>query len=73
MHIALEEAAYAYARQLVDLRTQGHKAPDYLALNPMGAVPALLVDDWLLTETQAILTYIGDTAPNGPLLPPAGR
>jgi len=72
VHIALEEAGYAYDRQLVDLRTQANKEPDYLALNPTGAVPALLIDDWLLTETQAILSYIGDTSPKGPLLPPTG-
>ena len=73
VHVALEEAGFQYCRQLVDLRTQAHKSPNYLALNPVGAVPALRIGDQLLTETQAILTYIGDAAPNGPLLPPSGH
>ena len=69
-HIALEEAGYDYSRQLVDLRSKAQKSPEYLAINPAGAVPALLIRGQLLTETQAILTFIGDTAPAGPLLPP---
>ena len=73
VHIALEEAGYNYSRQLVDLRSKAHKSPEYLAINPAGAVPALLIGGQLLTETQAILTFIGDTAPAGPLLPPASR
>ena len=70
VHIALEEAGYDYSRQLVDLRSKAHKSPEYLAINPAGAVPALLIGGQLLTETQAILTFVGDTAPAGPLLPP---
>jgi len=72
-HIAIEESGYSYGRKLVDLGTAENKGADYLALNPLGAIPALLVDDWLLTETHSILTYIGDTAPNGPMLPPIGN
>ena len=70
VHIALEEAGYDYSRQLVDLRSKAQKSPEYLAINPAGAVPALLIGGQLLTETQAILTFVGDTAPAGPLLPP---
>ncbi|MDG2032875.1 MAG: glutathione S-transferase N-terminal domain-containing protein [Rhodospirillales bacterium] len=73
VHVALEEAGFDYRRQLIDLRTQAQKKPQYLALNPVGAVPALRIGDQLLTETQAILTYIGDVAPTGPLLPPSGQ
>ena len=64
---------YDYSRQLVDLRSKAQKSPEYLAINPAGAVPALLIGGQLLTETQAILTFIGDTAPAGPLLPPIGH
>ena len=73
VHIALEEAGFDYSRQLVDLPSKAHKSPEYLAINPAGAVPALLIGGQLLTETQAILTFIGDTAPAGPLLPPIGH
>ncbi len=73
VHIALEEAGFDYCRQIVDLRTKAQKSPEFLAINPVGTVPAMLIGDQLLSETQAILTYIGDTAPAGPLLPPSGH
>lgn len=73
VHIGLEEGGFAYERQLVDLRTQQNKDGAYLSLNPTGAIPALAIDGQILTETQAILTYIGDTAPAGRLLPDCGR
>ena len=73
VHIALEEAGFDYTRQIVDLPAKAQKSPKYLSINPVGTVPALLIGDQLLTETQAILTYIGDTAPSGLLLPPSGH
>jgi glutathione S-transferase len=71
VHIILEETGFAYERRLVDLKTQQNRAPEYLALNPKGAVPALAIDGQVLTETQAILTWLGDTGTR-PLLPPVG-
>ncbi len=73
VHIALEESDINYRRHLVDLRTHENKSPEFLALNPVGAVPALRIGEQILTETQAILTYVGDTAPAGLLLPPSGH
>lgn len=73
VHIGLEEGGFAYERQLVDLRTQQNRDSAYLSLNPTGAIPALAIDGQVLTETQAILTYIGDTAPSRRLLPEAGQ
>ncbi|MFL2781853.1 MAG: glutathione S-transferase family protein [Rhodospirillales bacterium] len=71
-HIVIEESGYSYQRVLVDLRTASNKCLDYLSLNPLGTIPALSVGDWVLTETHSILTYLGDTAPNGPMLPAIG-
>ncbi|MEE3000108.1 MAG: glutathione binding-like protein [Pseudomonadota bacterium] len=71
-HIAIEESGYSYTRELVNIGKKENKDADYLALNPMGAIPTLSMDSWLLTETHSILTFIGDTAPNGPMLPPVG-
>ena len=72
VHIALEEAGMDYERRIVDLRTQQNRGPEYLATNPTGAVPALTIGAQTLTETQAILTYIGDRNPDKNLLPSPG-
>ncbi len=72
VHIALEESGLAYERHIVDLRSGQNLKADYLALNPKGAVPALRIGSQTLTETHAILTYIGDQVPTDKLLPPVG-
>ena len=71
-HIVLEELGVPYERQLVDLRTKQNRDSEYLALNPTGAIPALVIDGEILTETQAILTYLGDLNPELNLLPRPG-
>jgi len=60
-HIALRWAQLPFDLQVLDAAAM--KAPAYLALNPAGAVPVLQVDDWVLTQNSAILTYIADIAP----------
>ncbi|MCC4596342.1 glutathione binding-like protein [Xanthomonas campestris pv. phormiicola] len=60
-HIALRWAALPFELELLDAASM--KAPAYLAINPAGAVPALQVDDWVLTQNSAILNYIADRAP----------
>lgn len=72
VHIMLEESGFAYERRLVDLKSGQNRASDYLARNPKGAVPALAIGNKVLTETHAILTWIGDMAPNGAMLPAVG-
>ena len=72
MHIVLEESGLVYERRMVDLPTKQNNATEYLAINPKGTVPALVVDGQTLTETQAILTFLGDTTGDGKFLPPAG-
>jgi maleylpyruvate isomerase len=52
------------------LRDGGQRAPDYLALNPQGLVPALETDDGqVLTQSLAICEYLDEIAPEPPLLP----
>lgn len=72
VHIALAESGLDYERRIVDLRTQQNKGADYLATNPNGAVPALTIGQQTLTETHAILSYIGDRVPGKNLLPRPG-
>jgi maleylacetoacetate isomerase len=42
---------------------------DYLALNPQGRVPVLVVEDKILTQSSAIIEYLEETYPTPPLLP----
>ena len=48
------------------------KQADYLAINPMGKVPALKMDDAVITETAAILTHLADLYPEKALIPAVG-
>ncbi|WP_051303108.1 glutathione S-transferase family protein [Comamonas composti] len=71
-HIALEESGLPYAASTVNIRAQDNRRPEYLQLNPSGTVPALGIDAQVLTESQAILTYIADLVPERNLLPRTG-
>lgn len=71
-HIILEELGIPYQRCLIDLRKQENRNEEYLKLNPTGAIPALAINGSILTETQAILTYLGDLRFEKSLLPRSG-
>ena len=43
VHIVLEESGLVYERRMVDLPTKQNNATEYLAINPKGTVPALVV------------------------------
>lgn len=70
-HIALEESGLPYHVEIVKIREGAHREAAYLAVNPWGKIPALVIDDEVLTETHAILSYIGDSATAQSLLPSA--
>ena len=65
----LEELGIAYRTELLELGS-AMKAPDYLAINPMGKVPAVVHGDQVLTETAAICVYLADVFPDAGLAPP---
>ena len=50
----------------------GMKAPAYLAINPMGKVPAITQRGATVTECAAICAYLADTFPDAKLAPAAG-
>ncbi|HKS56994.1 MAG TPA: maleylacetoacetate isomerase [Steroidobacteraceae bacterium] len=46
-----------------------HRAPEYLALNPQGLIPALATDGVVLSQSLAIIEYLNERHPTPPLLP----
>lgn len=68
-HIALEEAGLKYETHKLDLAAGDQRKPEYLALNPRGRVPTLVVDGHVLTENVGILTYIAGGHPKAGLWP----
>ena len=55
IRFALEEMQLPYTLHRINLGTGEHKTPEYLAINPRGQVPALSIDDQIVTESNAIL------------------
>lgn len=70
VRIALGLKGVAVPETVVDLDAGDQHAPAFRALNPMGGVPALVLDDGtVLTQSLAILEWIEETYPAPPLLP----
>ena len=65
----LEETGQPYQAVVLDYGTT-MKAPDYLAVNPMGKVPALKIGGTVVTEVPAILATLADAFPDAGLAPP---
>jgi glutathione S-transferase len=67
----LEEVGQPYETVLLEYGTT-MKAPDYIAINPMGKVPALKHGNTVVTEVAAICAYLADAFPDAGLAPPPG-
>ena len=59
----LEEVGAPYRIELLDLGRGDQKRPDYLALNPMGKVPAIVHRGTVVTEVAAICTWLAERFP----------
>lgn len=68
----LEETSQPYEVEILDYPST-MKAPAYLAINPMGKVPALRHGDVVVTETAAICAYLADAFPESHLAPLPGH
>jgi glutathione S-transferase len=68
----IEEAGEPYERLLIDISTGAQKTPGYLAINPMGKVPALRDGEATLAEAAAICAYVAERVPQAKLAPPLG-
>lgn len=64
-HIALQWTGGAFEVEVMD--KDSIKAPAFLAINPAGAVPAVVDGDFVLTQNSAIMGYIADTFPQAKL------
>jgi glutathione S-transferase len=65
----LEELGVPYELRFVDVMKGAQKAPDIVALNPMGKVPILTDGEVVVTESAAICLYLGDRYSLGKLAP----
>ncbi len=66
---ALEEVGVDYALRWVDIQSGAQKAPEIVALNPMGKLPLLTDGDQVVTEAGAIALYLADRYAYGKLAP----
>jgi glutathione S-transferase len=65
----LHEVGAPFTPRLVDTTTGANRAADYLAINPMGKIPALIDGDFRLWESNAIAWYAAEKHPGAGLLP----
>jgi glutathione S-transferase len=72
VHWMLEEIGEPYDLHLLSLKKEDNRAPAYLAVNPMGKVPALKHGDVVVTESAAICLYLADAFPQAGLTVPIG-
>ena len=68
----MEETGQPYERVLTDITTGAQKRVEYLAINPMGKVPALKDGEATLAESAAICAYVAERYPEAKLAPPLG-
>jgi len=69
VRIALNLLGVDYRTVPINLLEGVHRTPDYLALNPQGLVPTLVINGKTLTQSLAIIEYLAETRPECGLLP----
>lgn len=70
--ILLEELGADYDLQVLNMKAGEQRGAAYLAVNPMGKVPAVLHDGALVTEQVAVFLYLADLYPKASLTPAIG-
>lgn len=68
-HIALHEVGAKFEARPLSLAAQDTRKPEFLAINPNGKVPTLVIDGRPLTEVAGVLFYIARAFPQANLLP----
>jgi glutathione S-transferase len=69
VHIALHETGAPFEARPMSFATTDMRKPAFLAINPNGKVPTLLIDGRVLTEVAGCLFYLARTYPRANLLP----
>jgi glutathione S-transferase len=69
VHIALHEIGVSFEGKPMSFKNNDMRSPEFLALNPEGKVPTLLIEGRPLTEVAAILYYLARRFPEAGLLP----
>ncbi len=69
VHIALNEVGATFDSKPLSLATKDTRKPEFLAINPNGKVPMLLIDGRVLTEVAGCLFYLARAYPHANLLP----
>jgi len=72
VRILLEELNADYELRVLDLKAGENRKPDYLAINPMGKIPAIKHGDVLVTEQAAVYMYLAELYPEARLSPAIG-
>jgi glutathione S-transferase len=72
VHWMLEEAGAPYRIEAVRFDKGEHKQPSFLAINPMGKIPAIIHQGATVTECGAIIAYLADAFPAARLAPAIG-
>ena len=72
-HIALHEVGAVFEAKHISLAKKEQREPGYLAINPYGKVPTLVIDGRPLTEVAGILFYLAKAYPQAKLLPEDGE
>jgi glutathione S-transferase len=68
----LRELGAPYELHVLDMKAGDHRQPDYLAVNPLGKVPAIRHGEAIVTEQVAIYIYLADAFPAAGLAPAIG-
>ena len=72
VHWLLIELGIDHELRMLDFEAREQKSAAYLAINPQGRVPTLLLDGQVLTESTAIAMHLADLHPDAGLAPPLG-
>ena len=71
--VLFEEIGAEYEKIAIDIEKQENRSAEFLAVNPTGQVPALVLPDGtVMTESAAMVLHICDRHPEAKLAPPAG-
>lgn len=72
VRILLEELGAPYELHVLNMKADEHHRPEYLAINPLGKVPAIRHGEAIVTEQVAIYIYLADAFPQAGLTPAIG-